>query len=85
MSVTRTGTHPVVRAAERTSSSSLLGTIVVLFKLRIVLLLVFASVGGALLGAHGRPAFGDLMLLLLNDAALRTFLQHGVDILFRHI
>lgn|SRR5690554_4486775 len=86
MSVTRTGTHPVVRAAERTSSSSLLGTIVVLFKLRIVLLLVFASVGGALLGAHGRPAFGDLMLLLLTGtlsaagaSALNQYIERHND------
>lgn len=63
--VTRTGADPAVRAEER-RSSSLLSTIVVLFKLRIVLLLVFAAVGGALLGSHGRPTWGELALLLLT-------------------
>ena len=63
--VTRTGADPAVRAEER-RSASLLSTIVVLFKLRIVLLLVFAAVGGALLGSHGRPTWGELALLLLT-------------------
>lgn len=84
MSAIRTGTHPAVRTTER--STSLLGTIAVLFKLRIVLLLVFASVGGALLGAHGRPALGDLLLLLLTGAmsaagasALNQYIERAND------
>jgi len=83
--ITRTGTHPAVRADEQ-RSTSLLSTIVVLFKLRIVLLLVFASVGGALLGSHGRPTWGELGLLLLTGtmsaagaSALNQYIERNHD------
>lgn len=83
--ITRTGTHPAVRADER-GSSSLLSTIVVLFKLRIVLLLVFASVGGALLGSYGQPTWGELGLLLLTGtmsaagaSALNQYIERNHD------
>lgn len=83
--ITRTGTHPAVHADEQ-RSTSLLSTIVVLFKLRIVLLLVFASVGGALLGSHGRPTWGELGLLLLTGtmsaagaSALNQYIERNHD------
>lgn len=41
-------------------------TIVVLFKLRIVFLLLMAAVGGAFLGADGWPGWSNLGLLLLT-------------------
>lgn len=87
--VSRTGTHPAVRAHEE-KRASLLGTLVVLFKLRIVLLLVFAAVGGALLGAHGRPTWGQMALLLLTGtmsaagaSALNQYLERDRDALMK--
>ncbi len=87
--VTRTGTHPAVRAHEE-KRASLLGTLVVLFKLRIVLLLVFAAVGGALLAAHGRPTWGQMALLLLTGtmsaagaSALNQYLERDRDALMK--
>jgi protoheme IX farnesyltransferase len=41
-------------------------TLVVLFKLRVVSLLLFAAVGGAFLGARGWPGLGPLMLVLVT-------------------
>ncbi|GAB4456848.1 MAG: heme o synthase [Anaerolineae bacterium] len=41
-------------------------SVVVLFKLRIVILLLFSSIGGLMLAAHGRPDMGDLLLLTLT-------------------
>lgn len=83
--ITRTGAHSAVRAPVQ-NRASLLSTIVVLFKLRIVLLLVFASVGGALLASHGRPTWGELGLLLLTGAmsaagasALNQYIERGHD------
>jgi len=87
--LSRTGTHRVARAHER-SRPSLLSTIVVLFKLRIVMLLVFASVGGALLASHGRPAWGDLGLLVLTGtmsaagaSALNQYVERHHDRLMK--
>lgn len=45
---------------------NLLGLIVVLFKLRVVALLLFAALGGAMLGSDGAPAWGALSLLMLT-------------------
>lgn len=65
-------------------------TIVVLFKLRIVTLLLFAAMGGAFLGAGGIPAAGPLLLLLLTGglaaagaSALNQFLERDRDALMR--
>lgn len=57
-----------VTAREEGHSTSLIAALVVLFKLRVVLLLLFAAMGGALLGSRGTPAGADLLLLLLTGA-----------------
>ena len=44
----------------------LLASLVVLFKLRVVTLLLFAAFGGAMLGSAGTPGRGDLILLLIT-------------------
>lgn len=53
-------------ASPAQSRGGLIGTLVVLFKLRIVMLLVFAAVGGAMIGSAGSPAAGDMALLLVT-------------------
>ena len=57
---------PVTTAEATRPESSLLKTLAVLFKLRIVTLLLFAASGGAFLAAGGRPGIGDLALLLVT-------------------
>ena len=66
--------------------TSLLQTLVVLFKLRIVALLLFAAVGGAFLGANGRPGLDRLALLLVTGglaasgaSALNQYLERESD------
>ena len=44
-------------------------TAVVLFKLRIVFLLLMAAVGGAFLGARGWPGWLNLLLLIITGGA----------------
>jgi protoheme IX farnesyltransferase len=67
---------------------SILKTLSVLFKLRIVTLLLFAAVGGAFLGAGGWPGAGRLALLLLTGglaasgaSALNQYLERDSDAL----
>ena len=50
----------------RTDWRLLVRALVVLFKLRVVSLLLLAAVGGALLGARGWPGIGTLLLVLLT-------------------
>ncbi len=57
-------THAAVDRPAR----GLLASLVMLFKLRVVALLVFASIGGLMLAAQGRPNAGDLLLLTLTGA-----------------
>lgn len=53
-----------------TAQTRPLGTVLVaLFKLRIVALLLLAALAGAFLAAAGRPAWSDLLILLLAGAA----------------
>jgi protoheme IX farnesyltransferase len=61
-------------------------TLVVLFKLRIVALLLLAAVGGAFLGAGGWPGAGSLALLLVTGgmaaagaSALNQYLERESD------
>ena len=61
-------------------------TLVVLFKLRIVVLLVFAAVGGAFLAAGGWPGWGQLALVVLTgglaaagSSALNEYLEQETD------
>lgn len=53
-------------SAERSSWRDFARMLVVLFKLRIVALLLLSAIGGAFLGAQGRPELWQLLLLLLT-------------------
>jgi len=68
------------------SLPGLLASLVVLFKLRVVALLLFAALGGAMLGANGRPPLGALTLLLITGAmsaagasALNQYIEQDDD------
>jgi len=76
---------PAQPAERRTS---LLQTLMVLFKVRIVFLLLFAAVGGAFLAAGGWPGAGTLTLLLITGglaaggaSALNEYLEQDRDAL----
>jgi protoheme IX farnesyltransferase len=63
-----------------------LKTLVVLFKLRVVVLLLFAAFGGLMLGAHGRPPLAALPLLVVTGtlaaggaSALNEYLERDAD------
>lgn len=77
-------------AARPAARPGLWQTIVVLFKLRIVTLLLLAAMAGAFLGARGVPEAGPLLLLLLTGgaaaagaSALNQFLERERDKLMR--
>ncbi len=77
---------PITRPGLARLDMSFLSTLAVLFKLRIVALLLFAAVGGAFLGADGRPALGQLALLLVTGglaasgaSALNQYLERESD------
>ncbi|NDJ34370.1 MAG: protoheme IX farnesyltransferase [Chloroflexi bacterium] len=57
-----------VRGDAKNSLVDTLKTLAVLFKARIVFLLVMASLGGAFLGAGGLPSLGDMLLLIVSGA-----------------
>ena len=59
----------VVAAKVIHSPATTLKTLAVLFKLRVVVLLLFAAVGGAFLGAGGWPGASTLALLLTGGLA----------------
>lgn len=66
--------------------TSVLQTLVKLFKLRIVVLLLFSSLGGAFLGAAGKPTIGDLLILMLTgglaaagSSALNQYIERDAD------
>lgn len=68
------------------SNTSLLRTISQLFKLRIVTLLLFASLGGAFLGAGRVPSLSDLIILFIaggsgaaGASALNQYLERNSD------
>lgn len=78
-------TLPAQKTERRTS---LLQTLMVLFKVRIVFLLLFAAVGGAFLAAGGWPGAGTLTLLLIaggsaagGASALNEYLEKDRDAL----
>jgi protoheme IX farnesyltransferase len=65
---------------------SMVRALVVLFKLRIVMLLLFAAMGGAFLGAGGWPGGGSLTLVLVTGglaaagaSALNEYLERKAD------
>ena len=78
----------VVQDRTATSWRSLLQALPVLFKLRIVSLLLFAAVGGAFLAAGGWPGTDRLILLLVTGglaasgaSALNQYLERDTDAL----
>jgi protoheme IX farnesyltransferase len=75
--------EPAALSQER---GSLVAALIVLFKLRVVLLLLFAAFGGAMLGSAGAPTWGELGLLLLTGflsasgaSALNQYLERHKD------
>jgi protoheme IX farnesyltransferase len=70
----------------RRTTRGWLATLIILFKVRVVTLLLFAAFGGAMLGSAGTPAPDDLGLLLLTGAlsasgasALNQYLERHTD------
>lgn len=68
------------------TSSTLLSDLAVLFKVRIVFLLLLAAMGGLFLGAHGWPGAGPLLLTLvtgglaaMGSSALNQYLERDSD------
>ena len=59
---------PLFETKPKRNRRAWLKTVVVLFKLRIVLLLVVAATGGAFLGASGWPGWGRLLLTWLTGS-----------------
>jgi heme o synthase len=85
---TLAGLAPAVAAAR--PRAGIWQTIVVLFKLRIVALLLLAALGGAFLGAQGLPPARALIALLLSGtaaaagaSALNQYLERDRDALMR--
>ncbi|MGQ9849328.1 MAG: heme o synthase [Aggregatilineaceae bacterium] len=85
-----TTVRPTIEAGVETVSaetrSGWLATALVLFKLRVVMLLLFAALGGALIGSAGAPAVADLALLTLTGtlsaggaSALNQYLERHKD------
>lgn len=85
-----TTARPTVETGPETipveTSGGWLATAVVLFKLRVVMLLLFAALGGALIGSAGAPAVADLALLTLTGtlsaggaSALNQYLERHKD------
>ena len=79
--------HPSIPSTSQ-SWRSYLKSLAVLFKLRIVTLLLFAAVGGAFLAAGGWPGTGQLLLLLITGglaasgaSALNQYLEKDADAL----
>jgi heme o synthase len=80
------GPEPLITAAAPASQLSSWKDLLVLFKLRIVSLLLFAAVGGAFIGAGAWPGFGPLLLVLLTGglaasgaSALNQYLERDSD------
>lgn len=81
----RSDVSPTITPA-RTRARTFLGTLVVLFKLRVVMLLLFAALGGAMIGSAGRPPVGQLGLLMLTGtlsaagaSALNQYIERHKD------
>lgn len=87
-----TSTEPLVEARVTAATGvvttwrSLIGDLAVLFKLRVVSLLLFAAVGGAFIGTGGWPGWSPLLLLLVTGgmaasgaSALNQYLERHSD------
>lgn len=84
-SAARSDVNPTITPT-RTRVRSVLGTLVVLFKLRVVMLLLFAALGGAMIGSAGRPTLGQIGLLMLTGtlsaagaSALNQYIERHKD------
>jgi protoheme IX farnesyltransferase len=86
------GASQVLAAAIPTKSvqrrASVWQTLMILFKVRIVFLLLFAAIGGAFLGAGGWPGAGTVTLLIITGglaasgaSALNEYLEQDRDAL----
>jgi protoheme IX farnesyltransferase len=79
-----------VLSAAATNWRSVGQRLAILFKSRIVTLLLLAAVGGAFLGAGGWPGVGPLLLVLVTGglaasgaAGLNEYLERGTDAIMR--
>jgi protoheme IX farnesyltransferase len=89
MSVIEPAPYPAVQVAPahaRRAETSLRQSLMALFKVRIVVLLLFAAVGGLFLAAGGWPGAGRLAVLLLTgglaaagSSALNEYMERGPD------
>ena len=84
--ISDTGAIAAVKAEQRAAPVSRWQLFAVLFKVRVVGLLLFAAVGGAFLAAGGMPALGPLGVLLLagglaasGSAALNEYFERESD------
>ncbi len=84
--ISDTGAIAAVKAEQRGAPISRWQLFAVLFKVRVVVLLLFAAVGGAFLAAGGMPASGSLGVLLLagglaasGSAALNEYYERASD------
>lgn len=75
-----------LRATARPAPRTTIQNLLVLFKFRIVLLLLFAAIGGMFLGAGGWPGLGALSLIVVTGglaasgaAALNQYLERDSD------
>ncbi len=78
------------RVRSRAKTSGFLHELIVLFKMRIVLLLLFAAVGGYFLGTEGHPGWLALLALLLSgtsaamgSSALNEYIERDKDAMMK--
>jgi len=79
---TATQSDAAATTQARAEAPGRVASLLVLFKVRIVALLLFAALGGAMLASGGAPALGDLALLLLTGflaASGASALNHYVE------
>ncbi len=77
-----TATHTNATTQARAVAPGRVATLLVLFKVRVVALLLFAAFGGAMLASDGSPAAGDLALLLVTgflSASGASALNHYIE------
>ncbi len=80
----RPNVEPAIARPREEASGGVLETLVVLFKLRVVALLLFAALGGALIGSAGAPSSGDLALLLVTGTLAAAGASALNEVIERH-
>lgn len=80
----RPNVEPAIARPREEASGGVLETLVVLFKLRVVALLLFAALGGALIGSVGAPSSGDLALLLVTGTLAAAGASALNEVIERH-